>query len=159
MTEIRLALDFAALDGIRVLFREYAESLGFSLDFQQFEQELATLPGRYAPPGGTILLALVDGQTAGCVALRPLEPGICEMKRLYVRPAFRGSGAGRALVQATIERAAQAGYQRMRLDTLATMTAARGLYESLGFSRVAPYCFNPMPDACYYQLVLPRPAR
>ena len=142
------------LGGVRELFSEYAEWLGFDLDFQDFKRELAALPGEYAPPAGRLLLAVCAGALAGCVALRRLGTGTCEMKRLYVRPAFRGQGIGKALATAVIEEARKIGYERMRLDTIASMTAATSLYESLGFERIGPYRHNPIAGATFMQLVL-----
>lgn len=139
---------------VRELFREYEASLDFALDFQGFEQEVAALPGEYAEPGGTILVAEGAGAVAGCVALRALEPTICEMKRMYVRPAHRGRGAGRALAQAVLEAARQRGYRRMRLDTMASMTEAIALYRRLGFRPIEPYRHNPRPDALYFEIEL-----
>jgi ribosomal protein S18 acetylase RimI-like enzyme len=143
----------ALLDVTREIFREYAEQLGVDLCFQNFDAELAELPGEYAPPGGVILLATVDGHLAGCGALRPLSdvdyPNACEMKRLYVRPAFRGFGIGRGVAQALLDHAMQCGYSNLLLDTLSDMEAARSLYASLGFEEVAPYYFNPIPGAHY----------
>lgn len=151
----------AALDAARTIFREYADGLGVDLAFQDFEAELAGLPGEYAPPGGALLLALVDGQLAGCGALRPLPevdyPNACEMKRLYVRRAFRRFGLGRVLAQALIDRAMQAGYSTMLLDTLDDMEAARGLYVTLGFEEIPPYYFNPVPGAHYLKVDLDAP--
>jgi ribosomal protein S18 acetylase RimI-like enzyme len=155
-------VDATAVDEVltvRCLFEEYAASLGIDLCFQGFEKELADLPGGYAPPEGRLLLALQDGQTAGCIALRPLRPGGCEMKRLYVRPAFRTHGIGRVLVDRIIEEAWQAGYRRMRLDTLPSMVAALALYRRLGFREIAPYYENPVEGAVFLELQLDRPVR
>ena len=142
-----------ALDATRAIFREYADSLGIDLCFQNFEAELASLPGEYAAPGGHLLLAWVDGELAGCGAFRPLTDAdyanACEMKRLYVRRAFRRFGLGRQLAQALMDAALQAGYSAMLLDTLDDMEAARELYASLGFQDVPPYYFNPIPGAHY----------
>ena len=142
------------IEGARRLFEEYAASLDFDLCFQGFGEELAGLPGDYAPPAGRLLLASVGDDIAGCVALRPIEADVCEMKRLYVRPAFRGVGAGRILAESIIHEARVAGYRRMRLDTLASMTAARQLYQQLGFREIAPYRNNPVPDAAFLELDL-----
>ncbi len=142
----------------RSLFEEYAAFIGFSLCFQGFDAELATLPGRYAPPSGRLLLARVDGQVAGCVALRQIGDGICEMKRLFVRPAFHGTGCGRALATAIVDEARAAGYRAMRLDTVPQMHAAIALYESLGFRDIDPYTENPIEGARYLELRLdPQP--
>ena len=142
----------------REVFREYAAGLGIDLCFQNFEAELSDLPGEYAPPQGALLLALVDGALAGCGAFRRLADvdyaNACEMKRLYVRPAFRRYGLGRILAQTLIDRAAQAGYSAMLLDTLDDMEAARGLYGSLGFDEIPPYYFNPIPGAHYLKVDL-----
>jgi putative acetyltransferase len=142
------------LDIIRDLFREYAAGTGLDLCFQNFEQELDTLPGRYAPPTGRLLLAREGTEAAGCVALRDLGDAVCEMKRLYVRPAFRNRGVGRELAVAIIGHAQQIGYARMRLDTLASMKPAIALYESLGFRRIAPYYHNPIAEAVFLELDL-----
>lgn len=138
---------------LRALFGEYASALGVDLSFQDFERELAELPGEYAPPGGRLLLALAP-EPAGCVALRPYEPGVCEMKRLYVRPEHRGSGLGRRLAEAIVAAGRDAGYERMRLDTMPTMEAARGLYRSLGFIEIEAYRFNPVHGTTYFELRL-----
>lgn len=141
------------LESARDLFREYADSLGFDLAFQGFEHEMATLPGRYAAPQGLLLLALVDGAIAGCGAFASLPdadyPNACEMKRLYVRPAFRRFGLGRVVAQALLDEARRAGYSTMLLDTFDDMEAARGLYAALGFHDIPPYYFNPIPGAHY----------
>lgn len=148
------------LEQIRVLLREYSAELGVDLCFQNFERELATLPGDYSPPFGRLLLA-VSGldEAAGCVALRKFENRVCEMKRLYVRPQFRGSGLGRKLVHALIEEARGAGYRAMRLDTLPSMASAQALYELLGFRDIPPYCLNPVEGARYLELEIGEEAR
>jgi putative acetyltransferase len=148
----------ALIDATRMIFREYEASLEVDLCFQNFETELATLPGEYALPQGALLLALVDGDVAGCGGMRPL-PGsdyanACEMKRLFVRPAFRKFGLGRMLAQALLDRGLQAGYSTMLLDTLDDMEAARGLYASLGFEEIPPYYFNPIAGAHYLKVDL-----
>ncbi len=146
------------LDEARMILREYAQSLAVDLCFQGFEEELRTLPGDYAAPSGALLLALVDGQVAGSGGFRNLPDAdyanACEMKRLYVRPAFRRFGLGRILAQALIDRATEAGYSAMLLDTLDDMEAARGLYGSLGFETVPPYYYNPIPGAHYLKVDL-----
>lgn len=139
---------------IAKLFVEYAESLDFSLCFQGFDQELAGLPGAYAPPRGRLLLAEVRGRPAGGVGLRPLEPGVSEMKRLYVRPDFRGLKLGRRLAEAIVAAAREIGYGRMRLDTIETMAEARALYHDLGFVEIPPYYDNPVDGVRYYELDL-----
>ncbi|MGC2196794.1 MAG: GNAT family N-acetyltransferase [Terriglobales bacterium] len=145
----------AQIAQVRELFLEYASSLGFSLCFQSFDQELASLPGDYAPPDGRLLLAEYEGQPAGCVALHKLEPGICEMKRLYLRPAFRGKGLGRRLTETIVHEARGIGYGRLRLDTVEPlMKDAVAMYRKLGFREIAPYRANPMEGALYLELEL-----
>jgi len=141
------------LEQARLIFRDYEASLAVDLCFQDFDAELAALPGDYRPPAGQLLLALVDGVVAGCGAVRPLPdcdyPNACEMKRLYVRPAFRGFGIGRLLVQALLDEAKRAAYSCVLLDTLDDMEAARELYTSVGFEEIPPYYFNPIAGAHY----------
>ena len=148
----------AQWDAARQILREYADGLGVDLCFQNFEAELASLPGEYAAPHGALLLAFVDDALAGCGAFRPLADvdyaNACEMKRLYVRPAFRRFGLGRLLAQALIDGATQAGHSAMLLDTLDDMEAARGLYDALGFEEVPPYYFNPVAGAHYLKVDL-----
>ena len=143
--------DFEIIKG---LFVEYADSLGFELCFQNFDEELANLPGDYAPPDGCLLLATYRDKVAGCVGLRKLSDGICEMKRLYVRPDLQGLKIGRALAEAVIERARSIGYARMRLDTVPSMEMARQLYISLGFNDIEPYRHNPIEGAVFMELKL-----
>jgi ribosomal protein S18 acetylase RimI-like enzyme len=149
MITIEPALFPSELSLVQTLFREYAGSLGIDLGFQDFESELASLPGRYAPPRGRLLLARTGSRALGCVALRPLGVDTCEMKRLYVRPAARGEQLGRRLAERICDEARAAGYRRICLDTLPGMTAAIGLYTSLGFHPVEPYVFNPIPGALF----------
>ncbi len=143
----------AELDTVREIFREYAQGLGVDLCFQQFDRELAELPGDYAAPRGALLIATVDGELAGCCALRALDsadyPNASEMKRLYVRKPFRGFGLGRQLAEAALDAARQAGYACVLLDTLDEMEAARELYADLGFEEIPPYYHNPIPGAHY----------
>jgi ribosomal protein S18 acetylase RimI-like enzyme len=146
------------LDTMRELFQEYARALGVDLCFQQFDQELANLPGDYAVPRGVLLLATVDGEAAGCCALRPLDtadyPNAAEMKRLYVRKPFRGFGLGRQLADAALDAARQGGYACVLLDTLDEMQTARALYVELGFAEIPPYYHNPIPGAHYLKAQL-----
>jgi putative acetyltransferase len=145
------------LPQVRMLFEEYAASLGITLCFQGFEEELAALPGSYAPPSGRLLLALQRGDLAGCVALQRLTPDACEMKRLYVRPGVRSLGIGRMLAERIIHEGKATGYRRIRLDTLPTMTAALILYRQLGFREIAPYRHNPVEGAVFLELRLQGP--
>jgi ribosomal protein S18 acetylase RimI-like enzyme len=142
------------LQEARSLFLEYASSVGFDLSFQNFGEELANLPGEYSSPTGALLLALEGDGVAGCVALRKLGTNICEMKRLFVRPAFRRKGIGRKLSTAIIELAKKRGYSSMRLDTVGSMGEAIQLYRSLGFKEIQPYRYNPMPGALFLELDL-----
>lgn len=152
-------LDIASADDadiatVRALLEEYADALGVDLGFQQFARELAELPGEYAPPGGVLLVARRDGETIGCVGLRPLDPSTCELKRLYVRPAARRAGTGRALTEAALAEARRLGYRRVLLDTLPGMEAAQRMYVELGFRDVAPYRPNPVDGARFLELLL-----
>jgi putative acetyltransferase len=142
--------DMSDLEEVRTLFREYAASLPFALDFQDFDRELADLPGAYAAPRGALLLA----RGAGCVGLRPLEETTCEMKRLYVRPSVRGTGLGRRLAEAVVAEARRLGYAHMRLDTVPGMDSAQTLYERLGFHEIPPYRPNPIQGARFLELEL-----
>jgi putative acetyltransferase len=142
------------LDAVRTLFPEYANSLQVDLCFQGFEQELATLPGKYAPPQGRLLIAKQHGEAAGCVALRHYREDVCEMKRLFVRPAFRGLGLGRDLAVRIIAEAREAGYSEMVLDSLDRLHPALGLYQAMGFVETPPYYPNPLPGVVYRRLPL-----
>jgi putative acetyltransferase len=139
---------------VKRLFHEYEDTLDFNLGFQNFEKELVDLPGDYAPPSGTIVLAVIDGEAVGCVALRRINKEICEMKRLFVSPSFRGRGIGRSLAEAVIEDARGIGYKFMRLDTVPSMIEATSLYRALGFKEIEPYRYNPIEKALYMQLEL-----
>ncbi|WP_296386985.1 GNAT family N-acetyltransferase [Reyranella sp.] len=159
--EIAAPRNDADLEAIKMLFREYAESLGFSLAYQDFEKELADFPGKYAAPEGALLLATAGGEAAGTVALRRLDAGVCEMKRLYVKPAFRGwrtidgRSIGRALAEDIVAIGRERGYQRLRLDTITgKMRQALTLYRSMGFVEIPPYYASPIPDTAYLELVL-----
>ncbi len=150
--EIREAHGAELLPTVRQLFREYAESIEVDLCFQGFEAELESLPGKYAPPEGGLLLAFAGSESAGCVALRPIAAGVAELKRLYVRPAWRRHGLGRLLTERILDRARRIGYGCVRLDTLGSMKPAIALYESLGFRRIEPYYHNPSACAVFMEL-------
>jgi ribosomal protein S18 acetylase RimI-like enzyme len=154
MLEIRPATSADEIETARTLFREYAAGLEVDLSFQNFDEELATLPGGYAPPDGRLLLAWDGAEAAGCVALRRFAESVGEMKRLYVRPAWRGATLGRALAETIIAEARAAGYATLRLDTLPTMTAAQNLYRALGFREIAAYRANPVHGSSYLELAL-----
>lgn len=143
------------IETVRELFREYESWLGMDLCFQGFEEELQTLPGRYEPPDGRLFIASADEKPAGCIAMRKLEDGICEMKRLYLRPEFRGQGIGNALITKLIREASSAGYERMRLDTHPPrMAKAVSIYESYGFRQIPPYYDNPNTNVLFMELAL-----
>jgi len=144
-----------ALEQLKQLFREYPVAIGMSLDFQDFEAELAALPGKYTPPAGELFLALRDDKALGCIAFYPMDKqGVCEIKRLYVRPEAQGSGLGRSLLAHAIKEARQRGYKKARLDSLRRMTQAGRLYELFGFQQIPPYNHNPHPDVYYMELDL-----
>jgi putative acetyltransferase len=142
------------IEHARQLFTEYAAELNINLNFQNFDEELKGLPGDYAPPSGTLLLAMDETRVAGCAALRKLEDGICEMKRLFVRPEYRGAKLGKVLAEAIIQEARKRNYLTLRLDTLPSMAQARRLYASLGFTEIAPYRFNPIEGTAFMELNL-----
>lgn len=144
------------LDHVRTLFEEYRAELGIDLCFQNFDEELKNLPAGYAPPTGSLLLGTVNNEIAGCVGARKFDERVCEMKRLYVRPEFRGGKIGRHLAESIIEEARSLGYERMRLDTLPSMIRAQKLYESLGFKPITPYRFNPQAGTVFMELDLNR---
>jgi ribosomal protein S18 acetylase RimI-like enzyme len=154
-TTISRAVDPQDIAAVKSLFQAYAESLEFSLCFQNFEAEMADFPGRYGAADGALLLAKVHGEPAGAVGLWSLGDGICEMKRLYVYPRFQGLGLGRRLTQAVIDEGRRLGYGRMRLDTVSgQMQAAVALYRALGFQEIAPYTHNPLDGVIYMELAL-----
>lgn len=159
MSTLRPATFPDDLPEVRALFREYADALGVDLSFQDFDRELASLPGDYVPPRGTLLLVEHDGAVAGCVALRPLGSEVCEMKRLFVRPAHRGARLGRTLAEGILAEALRLGYARMRLDTLPSMGEAITLYERLGFIDIPPYRHNPIPGTRFLERSLDEGAR
>lgn len=148
------AIDSEQIEQLRIQFKEYADSLHFDLSFQDFEKELSELPGKYAPPTGCALLAFDGKLSAGCVAMRRIDPEICEMKRLYVRPEFQGKGIGKLLVTAVIDVARKQKYRRMRLDTVPSMKSAITLYQSLGFVEIDSYRENPIEGALFLELDL-----
>ena len=154
MLEIIPAHEEPLLSEIRVLFREYGESLGFHLCFQDFDREMAELPGRYSPPDGRLLIAKWSGRVAGCVAMKRLGPDVCEMKRFYVRSGFRGKGIGQAVAKAILDESRIAGYSCMRLDTVPSMQSAIRIYEALGFKDIEPYVYNPISGVRYLELRL-----
>lgn len=156
---IRAARGPDEVEIVRRLFVEYATALGIDLGFQGFPEELATLPGAYAAPRGTLLLAWVDGAPAGCVGLRPLDADTCELKRLFVRPAYRGRGLARQLSTAALAEARSRGYMRIRLDTLPTMVEAQALYRALGFREIGPYRASPVDGTVFMELALDKGAR
>lgn len=157
MIEILQVTSEPHLSQAKSLFLEYAASLSFNLCFQGFEREVSGLPGLYGPPGGSLLLALRDGGPCGCGAFRPLDEGICEMKRLYLRPDARGMGIGKMLAETLIADATARGYRQMNLDTINTMVEAISLYRSLGFQETDPYTSNPVPGAMFFSLSLAGP--
>jgi GNAT superfamily N-acetyltransferase len=147
-------LESSELGQVRALLREYAASLPFALDFQDFERELEELPGAYAPPRGALLVARAGDSAAGCVGLRPIDATTCEMKRLFVRSSARGAGLGASLAGAIVAEARRLGYARMRLDTTPGMEAAQALYRTLGFREIEPYTHNPVPGTRFLELLL-----
>ncbi len=147
------------INTITDLFKEYVHSLGVDLWFQDFEKELGSLPGKYVPPDGCILLAMYGEKPAGCVALRKFETDICEMKRLYIKPEFRSSGLGRTLITEIIDESIDKGYKLMRLDTIDSLQQAIRLYKYYGFKEIEPYCYNPVPSTSYWELELDKYAK
>jgi len=139
------------MESVRSLFVEYAAEIGIDLSFQGFEEELRNLPGKYREPSGCVVLAFIDGNIAGCAALRPLEVGLCEMKRLFVRDFAKGRGAGKALANKVLDEARERGYSFIRLDTLPSMAKAQGIYKSLGFYEIGPYVYNPIEGSVFME--------
>ncbi|UCD62598.1 MAG: GNAT family N-acetyltransferase [Candidatus Zixiibacteriota bacterium] len=154
MLEIVPADTPSQLATVRELFLEYADSLNFELNFQSFDRDINELPGKYAPPEGRLYLARWDGKVAGCIALKKLGPDTCELKRLWVKPAFRGKKIGRALAERVIADAREIGYRKMMLDTIDTMIEAMTLYQSLGFEKTVPYYDNPVKGATHFEKCL-----
>lgn len=154
MLKIIQAITPQQIDTARSLFREYQQFLNVDLCFQGFEDELASLPGKYAAPDGAILLAEFDGKIAGCVAVRSIKDEICEMKRLYVKDEFRGLAIGKKLAQEIIKTAKELNYKKMQLDTLERLQAAMGIYQQLGFQKISPYYANPLDEVVYWELDL-----
>ncbi|WP_227851611.1 GNAT family N-acetyltransferase [Clostridioides sp. ES-S-0123-01] len=148
------ANDLENLENVKILFTEYSNSLNIDLCFQDFNNELKTLPGKYKKPSGSLILAFVDENLAGCVALKKLENDVCELKRLYVRDKFRGLKIGKILLEEIVKEAKKIGYTYMRLDTLPSMKSAQGLYEKIGFYDINPYTYNPIEGARYMELKL-----
>ncbi|WP_227831234.1 MULTISPECIES: GNAT family N-acetyltransferase [unclassified Clostridioides] len=146
--------DLENLENVKILFTEYSNSLNIDLCFQDFNNELKTLPGKYKKPSGSLILAFVDENLAGCVALKKLEDDVCELKRLYVRDKFRGLKIGKILLEEIVKEAKKIGYTYMRLDTLPSMKSAQGLYEKIGFYDINPYTYNPIEGARYMELKL-----
>lgn len=154
LLEFKLVNSKELIEGAKCIFKEYQESIETDLCFQKFEEELASLPGKYSLPQGRLYLAFLNDEAIGCVALRPMEDANCEMKRLYIRPEYRGVGFGRILAEKIIEDAKKIGYKKMFLDTLDTMTSAVNLYKKLGFQDAHEYCFNPINGAIFMVLEL-----
>ncbi|PKK83023.1 MAG: GNAT family N-acetyltransferase [candidate division Zixibacteria bacterium HGW-Zixibacteria-1] len=154
MLTIVESYDKESLETAKLLIAEYAEFLGFDLNFQDFAEEMESFPGKYAPPGGCLLLARDGDRIAGCIALRKMDNDTCEMKRLFVRPEFRGHGAGRRLAEELLARAREIGYKKMRLDTVPQLASAIALYEIIGFYDIEPYYHNPVPGARFMELEL-----
>jgi ribosomal protein S18 acetylase RimI-like enzyme len=152
--ELQLVIDPTRVSVVQELFREYQAEINVDLSFQDFDSELDSLPGVYSPPRGRLYVATVDSVPAGCIGLRPLKDDRCEMKRLFIRPQFRGLKLGRFLSERVIDDARAIGYTSMVLDTLPSMRQAKALYRSLGFREIAPYRFNPIPGTAYMELVL-----
>ena len=154
MIRLHAATSASDIESVRTLFHEYANSLGVNLDYQGFEEEARDLPGKYAPPAGTLVLAFNDDELVGCVGVRPIDEKVAEMKRLYVRPSGRGLGLGRTLAESAVRFATATGYERMRLDTLPQMERAQALYRAMGFMPIDAYRFSPVPGTVFLELVI-----